>query len=209
MQKIIFLLKLKGVIFSFLVLKPFGIAVFTASPLSEESPYSRLLWEFLFRGSAANPTIAQSRFYLLFTWIECFKRPYLRYHHCHRNPCFCGTAPYSTIHIAPRSILFISLSDTLPGIRASQPPMPLRPAISVPYPPCLYSCRISEATPVVPCFILISPLLTLFTVDSLKRWCYVYRRYITCVFSFFYKYNQIPRLSDCRICCRSAKEEFL
>ncbi len=42
-------------------LKPFGIAVFAASPLSEEFPYSRLLWEFLFRGSAANPTIAQSR----------------------------------------------------------------------------------------------------------------------------------------------------
>ncbi len=44
------------------LLKPFGIAGFTASPLSEEFPYSRLLWEFLFRGSAANPTIAQSRF---------------------------------------------------------------------------------------------------------------------------------------------------
>ncbi len=43
------------------LLKPFGIAGFTASPLSEEFPYSRLLWEFLFRGSAANPTIAQSR----------------------------------------------------------------------------------------------------------------------------------------------------
>ncbi len=26
-------------------LKPFGIAGFTASPLSEEFPYSRLLWE--------------------------------------------------------------------------------------------------------------------------------------------------------------------
>ena len=43
------------------LLKPFGIAGFTASPLSEEFPYSRLLWEFLFRGSAANPAIAQSR----------------------------------------------------------------------------------------------------------------------------------------------------
>ncbi len=59
-------MKLKGVmsIIAFQILKPFGIAVFAASPLSEESPYSRLLWEFLFRGSAANPTIAQSRFKL-------------------------------------------------------------------------------------------------------------------------------------------------
>ena len=47
------------------LLKPFGIAGFTASPLSEEFPYSRLLWEFLFRGSAANPTIAQSRYEIL------------------------------------------------------------------------------------------------------------------------------------------------
>ncbi len=53
------------------LLKPFGIAGFTASPLSEEFPYSRLLWEFLFRGSAANPTIAQYRCYKVDNW-SCF-----------------------------------------------------------------------------------------------------------------------------------------
>ncbi len=54
------------------LLKPFGIAGFTASPLSEKFPYSRLLWEFPFRGSTANPTIAQSRIYLPDIIVELF-----------------------------------------------------------------------------------------------------------------------------------------